>query len=84
MKVNNAINVPTKRIIMGIIMWIVDKPCLAGTHFDIVRMSTIGIIMDTNNAGHNTHRCFFPNLPSSSHRESETVSNAMEGESGRM
>ena len=82
-KVNNAISVPIKRIIIGMAIWIVDKPCLAGTHFDMVMISAIGIIAETNNVGHNIHRCLFPNLPSISHRESEAVSNATEGERGR-
>ena len=68
MKLNNAISVPIKRIIIGMAIWIVDKPCLAGTHSCMVKISAIGVIAEMINAGHNTHRCLFPNLPSISHR----------------
>src|SRR3989338_2039202 len=82
-KVNNAISVPIKRIIIGMAIWIVDKPCLAGTHLCMVKSSAIGSITETDNAGHNTHRYLFPKVPSMSHRESETVSKATDGERGR-
>ena len=83
MKVNNAISVPIKRIIMGMAIWIVDKPYLAGTHLCMVKTSAIGGITETDNAGHNAHRYLFPKAPSLSHLESETVSKATEGERGR-
>src|SRR3989339_549182 len=83
MKVNNAVSVPMKRTRRGIRIWIVDKPCLAGTHLCMVKTSAIGSITETDNAGHNAHRYLFPKAPSLSHRESETVSKATEGERGR-
>ncbi len=84
MKVNNAVNVPIKRIMIGMTMWSVGIPYLTGTHFDMVRMSTGGMITDTANTNHKNHRYLFSSFPSVSHRESATVSNAMEGEIGSM